>query len=116
MNAHDVVLVGRLVDRCPILLPILQEHLDDYDNLLSHVFFGDVVRWLVERYETDSSDANIRCVFDVVESAFAGGRVDDRELIAASFLENLPRARDPAGGGLRDLVGPKLSEHLSRFG
>ncbi len=115
MNAHDVVLIGSLAERCPCLLSVLQEHLDDYDSLLSHVFMADVTRWVAERYATDPEDDAVACVLDVLEAAFEAGRSDDRELIAASFLENLPRA-DGRGAGPRNLIGPTLQDHISRFG
>jgi len=115
MNAHDLVLVGSLAERCPALLPVLQEHLDDYDGLLPHVFIADVTRWLADRYATDPTDEQVACGLDVLEAAFAVGHSDDRELIAASFLENLPRG-DERGHGLRDAIGPALRDHVARFG
>jgi hypothetical protein len=116
VNAHDVVLIGELVGRCPALLPLLQEHLDDYDCcLLSHLFMGDVTRWSVERYVADPQDPELASVLDYLNGSFEAGRSDDVELIGASFLENLPR-RPEAGAGLRDAVGPALRDHLGRFG
>lgn len=115
MNAHDVVLIGSLVERCPSLLPVLEEHLDDYDGLLPHVFMADVTRWIAARYGSDPGDGSVTCVLDFLEAAFDAGRPDDRELIAASFLENLP-PDDDAAGGVRKLLGPTLSDHLTRFG
>lgn len=116
MNAHDIVFIGSLVDRCPSLLQVLQEHLDDYDTLLPHVFMGDVARWATERYRVGADDDEaLVSVLGILEAAFAAGRSDDRELIAASFLENLPRDDDP-GSDLRDVIGPSLRDHMKRFG
>jgi len=116
MHAHDIVVIGSLVDRCPSLLPILQEHLDDYDDcLLSHVFMSDVTRWAVQRYVADPHDPELESALAVLNQWFAGDRPDDTELIAVSFLENLPSG-DEVGSGLRDAVGPALREHLARYG
>lgn len=115
MNAHDVVVIGVLVDRCPRLLPVLQDHLDDYDRLLSHVFLGDVARWAVERSSADPLDRDLACALESLNASFDSGRTDDRELIAASFLENLPKNGQP-GGDIRRLLGPALQQHLAQYG
>lgn len=60
MDAHDVVLIGGLVDRCPALLPVLQAHLDAYEEFLPHLFMGDVTRWASERYLRSSSDPELK--------------------------------------------------------
>jgi hypothetical protein len=115
MNAHDIVLLGELVGRCPSLLEPLQAHLDAYDGLLSHLFMAEVARWAVERHATAPGDAELARALDYLEGCFAAGRPEDREIIAASFLENLPPAGGP-GADLRDALGPALSAQLSRFG
>lgn len=115
MNAHDIVLIGSLVDRCPPLLPVLQEHLDDYDSLVSHVFMADVTRFVSQRYAADADDEAVACVLDVLEAAFKRGRHDDRELIGASFLENLP-TEAAAPTGLRLALGPTLRGYITTNG
>jgi hypothetical protein len=115
VNAHDVVLIGELVGRCPALLSLLQKHLDDHDCLLSHLFMGDVTRWCVERYVVDPHDPDLVCVLRYLNESFEAARPDDRELIGASFLENLPRGTE-AGASLRDVIGQALRDHLERYG
>lgn len=112
MRAVDVELVGALVHRVPELSPLLQEHLDDYDGLLPHVFMGDVTRWVVERFRADPSDINLSEVLAFVESWLQGAEDDEaKELILASFVENLP-GRKEDGGGVRDALGPGLRGQL----
>lgn len=115
MKAHDVVLIGSLADRCPALLPVLQQHVDEWDGLLSHLFMADLSRWAVERYLADPDDKDLACLLEQLEAAYAAGREDDTEIIAVSFLENLP-SRDEEASGLRDVLGPALTEQLQRDG
>ena len=113
MNARDFVFLGVLVDRCPSLLPLLQEHLDTYDELLPHVFLADVTRWVAERYQADPGDPELKAALSYIDEYFGAGGQQDRELIGASFLESLPRADEP-GSGIRDALGPALREQLDR--
>jgi hypothetical protein len=112
VNADDVAFVGALCYRYPLLLELLQEHLDDYDGVLPHVFMGDLTRWVVQRFHDDASDETLRQVLDFLESAFEGGRSE--ELIAVSFLENLSSNGDHAG--VRALLGPALQNQLRQIG
>jgi hypothetical protein len=50
MNARDFVFLGLLIDRCPSRLPLLQELVDTYDQLLPHVFLGAFTRRAEDRY------------------------------------------------------------------
>lgn len=115
MNARDILLVAKLAEVDPALLLLLQEHLSDYDGLLPHVFMGDVTRWAVQRYGADPSDPALKAVLDCLEGAFQGPYPEEHELIAASFLENLPKEDEP-NAKIRDAVGPALREHLDRHG
>lgn len=109
MRAAEVALVGALVHRARWLLPVLQEHLDDYDGLLPHVFFADVTRELVKK----GSDGvgSIHDVLDFMETSLRFGDEHARELIAASFLENLPPPGE-SGAQIRDALGPELRRQL----
>ncbi len=109
MKAEDVAFVGDLAYRVPALMPALQEHLDDYDSLLPHVFMGDVSRWVVERYCATPDDQDLHALLDFIESTFETLGNEDRELIMASFLENLPRTGE-SGAGVWELIGPTLRE------
>jgi hypothetical protein len=112
LDAENLAVVGALVDRCPSLLPVLDAHLDDYEHLLAHLFFGDVVRWAVRRHLDDSEDAELATGLALLEQHFAKNQAD--ELIAVSFLENLPAKADP-GAGIRQRLGPTMTKHLNEF-
>lgn len=115
MRAAEIAFVGALVHRFRVLLPILQEHLDDYDALLPHVFMGDVTRWVLGEYQAHGESALLRDVLDFIESSYSRGDDHEQELISVSFLENFPRPNEE-GSRLRALVGPSLSEQLDVIG
>jgi hypothetical protein len=116
MKARDVAFVGALTSQFPDLTALLQEHLNDYDGLLPHVWLGEVTRWVLQRFIEDPTDQTLRGVLDFIERWFAAAAShEERELVAASFLENLPR-QGAEGAGIRDLVGPSLREQLQRAG
>jgi hypothetical protein len=115
MKASEVALTGALCHRFPVFMPMLQEHLDDYDGLLPHVLMAEATRWIVQHFKADPADAAIRQVLDYLESAFQEASGEHRELIAASFLENLP-GPGQAGAEIRALLGPALQEQLRLIG
>lgn len=114
LRSAEVAFVGALVHRFPVLLPLLQEHLDDYDGLLPHVFLGDVTRWVLGHIESPA-DSEVGAVLVFFEACFAQGGEHERELISVSFLENLPRRGEP-GAALRDQLGPDLLRQLDQIG
>ncbi|MEX1207537.1 MAG: hypothetical protein WEE36_02890 [Acidimicrobiia bacterium] len=115
MRAAEVAFVGALVHRFRVFLPILQEHLDDYDALLPHVLMGDLTRWVVSEFETHGESGLLREVLDFIESSYSHGDDHEQEPIAVSFLENLPRP-DENASKLRALLGPSLSKQLRVIG
>src|ERR1700723_1169174 len=115
MSAYDVAFVGALCWRFNELMSLLREHLSDYETVLPHVFMGDVTRWVIQLYQSGSAPRELREVLDFIEEAFERASANDRELISASFLENLPR-EETEGAGIRRLLGPTLSTQLQRIG
>jgi hypothetical protein len=47
-----------------------------------------------------------------METRFGSGHKEERELIAVSFIENLPRSTED-GGRIRDLLGPSVQKQVS---
>lgn len=115
MRASDLAFVGALVHQFPVLLPVLQEHLDFYGDFLSHLLMGDITRWVVAEYQLSGPNGAARDLMDFVEQAFSRADEHQRELITASFLENFPRLGQP-GAGIRDLAGPSLKRQLRAIG
>ncbi|GAA2757564.1 hypothetical protein GCM10009872_29240 [Actinopolymorpha rutila] len=114
-NRPEAGLVDRLVRAVPELEPVLRDHLDFYDELLPHLFLGEVTPQVVEWAGSDDPglEARARAVIDRLESEYGHDYQVD-ELIGASFVENLPRAEDP-GGDVLALLGPKLRSVRQRM-
>ncbi|MFD2077804.1 hypothetical protein SAMN05421678_12441 [Actinopolymorpha cephalotaxi] len=114
-RSSEAGLVDRLVRAVPALEPVLRDHLDFYDELLPHLFMGEVTPLVVEWAEPGEPDqqARARAVIEKLEAEYGHDYQVD-ELISASFVENLPRAEDP-GGDVLTLLGPKLREVQQRM-
>jgi hypothetical protein len=108
----QVALVRELVARFPKLSRLLEQHINDYEEILTHVYFADVTNYLVS---LPVASRELRDMLAFLEETFAAGDPDLQELIAASFLENLPFPEE-SGGEIRDMLGPALMRHLETFG
>ncbi|MCP4303954.1 MAG: hypothetical protein GY788_03550, partial [bacterium] len=84
---------------------------DDFDGLLPHLLLADVVRFVC----TGGGATARGSVVAALEDLFRSDDEESRELIAVSFLENLPRENDE-GGSIRQELGPLLSDELRRLG
>ena len=103
--ASSVALVGALCLQHRELLPVLAEHLHDNDGaVLPHLVMSDVVRWLVEH-----RDQRTRCqaILSWLESAYAAGDDDERNVIGLSGVDMIPDPGTP-GSELRSWLGPVL--------
>jgi hypothetical protein len=108
--------VKSLVSRFPILEPILVEHLEDHGQILPHLFFADLTRYLVSSFVTTESrgqlpSLGLREILDHLESVFAENDEDLSGLIDTSFLQNLPYAHEE-GYRICKLLGPKSRARL----
>lgn len=117
-NASSVAFMGTLVYAVPELVPLLQVHLGDLGGvLLPHVLISDVGRWAQQEAISGRTSAASPLVLalDRLEEAFATGVEEISELVAVSFLEEIPRPGEP-GAQLRELVGSYLAEQLRVIG
>lgn len=112
--AFDVSIVGSICYLAPELLPVLQEHLDDYDGLLPHVMMGDITRWVVRKFHIENSDLDLRRVLNFLEEAFSQADREDQGIIIVSFLENLPQVGEE-DAGIISLLGPSLQAELAKI-
>lgn len=88
------------------LLPILDEHLIDDQQVVPHLVMADVLRWLVtHRLEQPEL---IRSVLEWLEKAYVEGDDAIRDVIAVSGVEMIPDPGQP-GSDLRLLLGPHLT-------
>jgi hypothetical protein len=78
----------KLAEQVPETEAILQEHFNDYDQLLPNVFFGDLTRYIL-------SDRPGRLkIVEFLEQSFHQHGSEIEELIAVSFIENLESKYD----------------------
>jgi hypothetical protein len=121
MSAIIEAFVRQLAEISPALDAMLEEHLkDNFGEILPHVFLGDVTRHAVAISESAEfgrslgARRELKSLLDSMEHAYAIGNAEVLELIAASFLENLPANGEP-GTALRLMIGPKLGGQLRKM-
>ena len=110
--------IDQLLERVPELRAVYEEHVHDYDELLPHVFLGDVTRYVVQRVrsgETTFSTEPIRRVLESIEQYLASGDEEVEELAWVSFAENLSEHEDVLTF-LRGMIGPNLAKALKQYG
>jgi hypothetical protein len=116
MATTGMQIVRGLADQTPDLASLFAEHkADNNGEVLPHVFMGDVTRWVVSLAGDSRRKTKLRRVLDFLNAEFERSDEAGRELIAVSFLENLPRPGDP-GGELRNMLGAALEGELRRLG
>ena len=115
MSEVTIDLIDRLVGKFPTLQPLLREHLaENFGEVLPHVFFGDLTRYVASEFLQGTDYGLLRALLDELEHAFGVGDERITEVIAVSFLQNLPRPGEE-GESLRDLLGPALRSELERI-
>ena len=107
--------IEKLAKEIPGGVPILEEHVKDFGEMLPHVFMGELTRYVLNLHKASGgSDPNIqdklRQILDRLEEGFAHGDDAVKELIGVSFLENL--TGEEGRETLRGLLGPTMSEAL----
>lgn len=118
MSAATVAFVGAMTHRCPWLMPVFAEHLNDQEGeVLPHLYMADVERWAeAEAQRESNASPELAVLLDFLEGEFANHAESDvGEVISASFLEHIPRPGE-RGSELRRLVGPSLAERLRLIG
>ena len=110
-----------LISQVSELRPVLDEHLRNNDQLLPHVFMGDLTRFVVDLHAESlqktaeaSSSQILRTILRALESGMESGDEGVKELIGVSFLENL----DPDSlnyAQLKLLLGEELLKQLAMY-
>ncbi|MCW7989081.1 hypothetical protein XF35_28505 [Streptomyces platensis subsp. clarensis] len=94
MEMNEEQFFHGLLQNRPQLESLHAEHVEFYEEFLSHVFLADVARWAVSLFsEVGQGMAEeaigIRLI-NFIEGAYVHGDCAVRELIRVSFVENLP--------------------------
>ena len=84
---------SEFIDRLLIAIPELTElrahHIADYDELLPHVFLGEVTRFVTDAVNGISQSEVVIRLFALLETEWQSGNALVGELIVVSFVENL---------------------------
>ena len=87
----------------PALRPLLHEHEREYGEVLAHVLFGDITRWV-------TAHAANPTLLSALERHLVEGDATVRYVLQASFIENL--LGEPIDH-LRGSLGPQLTRALT---
>jgi len=124
MNTETIDFVHALVEAFPVLGRLLDEHIEDnFGEVLPHLFIADVARTAVSALSGTTSEvplgpfdsALIKRLLAFLEDRYISDGPEVQELLAVSFLENLPRPEEQ-GSEIRNMVGPAMQEQLRVIG
>jgi hypothetical protein len=109
--------VSTLVEHVPELRALRDDHYRQYGEILPHVFFGDLTRFVQTGFACPSSSSGrqvVMRILDLLERTISS--VDNRlqELVSVSFLENLDQDSS-AFAQIRASLGPRLKEELAKY-
>ena len=84
-------LIEYFINIFPEYRSALKQHLEDYDEVLMHVFFGDTVNErLIELLEFDEgNNKELQKLFNFLEKMALEGDLDVQEVLAVTILERL---------------------------
>jgi hypothetical protein len=117
VSASTVECINRLLERVPELRPAYDEHVRDNGQLLPHVFFGDVTRYVLRQVRDGNTAAShpVGQILGCLEHCMASGSEDVKELVSVSFIENL-LGNDDVLATLKGMMGPNLLRGLAAHG
>jgi len=106
-------IVSELLAGVPELRDIYDEHISRNDTLLPHVFMGDVARFVTAHAGDNAFGAALRRLLAVLERGMQDNPAV-RELVAASFVENLAGEKTTLAA-LRPNMGPLLQRQCDEL-
>ncbi len=94
---------------------VYDEHVADYDDVLPHVLFGDLVRFLENDVALHGAEGEaLKQAMLLLEHGMDSPDPRLQELVSVSFLENLEPG-DPSSPAIRRLFGPRLAEEYKHY-
>ncbi|MEV0228694.1 hypothetical protein [Nonomuraea sp. NPDC050786] len=81
-------IADRLVSEIPEFRSVLREHVIDNHEVLPHVLFGDLTRFVLHAHQQGREQLVGRCL-TFLAVAMKSADVRLRELVAVSFVENV---------------------------
>ena len=95
--ARTVAFIGWMIYRSPVLMPILQEHLEDNEGeVLPHVILFQIRKWAESEVESGGETDELRTVLDSLKVGYRDGDYELWALIQTSFIEDLSESPHPA--------------------
>jgi hypothetical protein len=107
-------MVPTLVTEVPSLRPLFRAHIRNQGEVLQHVFFGDLTRYvtsLLDLVSPPDGKDEIERILALMEKGLADGDPQVDNLIGVSFLENLDQT-GPHYDKIALLLGPRLKASL----
>lgn len=92
MKNNQINLIQKVTSKFPFLECVLQEHIRAYDEIIPHVFFGELTRFIVNMAKTSKLTGNFNNLDNILkylEEVYKSKEQDLRNLIEVSFIENL---------------------------
>ena len=89
MNGSKEAFALALAERFPEFRMAYQEHLEDYGEILGHVFFDVLHRALVPLLKINEDGEKIRGYIGFLEDMYANGDEDVRNIVEVTILEVL---------------------------
>lgn len=96
-----------VAEAVPLLSVVLTKHIEYYEELLPHVFFGDVTRFAATCVQTGGDKEGLAKLLAVIEKGLDSGDSDIANVVAVSFVENLKATED-----IRKTAGPELRQQI----
>jgi hypothetical protein len=107
-------LVDRVVAVVPALSALLGKHRSDNSELLPHVFFGDVTRFVVSGFaDHPEHREDAEKILAVLEGAMHSPSEDVQNLVSVSFCENLLGEKPLEA--IRAAMGSRLRAELAKY-
>jgi hypothetical protein len=112
-------LFARVLDAAPGFAAVMDQHLADHPELLSHVLMADCGRFIASYFTGPGSIAGgvpsedeLGQVLRVLETSMIEGDDETQNVIAVSFLEHL--WMEPYYSAVRAFLGPALRAEIGR--
>ncbi len=106
--------VESLIKDVPDLKSVYDEHISDNDELLGHVFMGDVTRFVENLYNENANSGSLTNILHLFDKAYSSNDECLQGLISVSFLENLSRGEN-SYEGIKNMLSVQLTEELSKY-
>jgi hypothetical protein len=109
-----VAFCERLAELAPELGALLTEHREGDGETLPHLFMGDVTREVVNEFLA-GREMPLRTVAGWLEEQYPTASEPVEDVIALSFLDNLPWPPDPDAEAIEAMLGPRLRTRLKEM-